>query len=135
MPNYLYEDIRTGKIYEVFQKMNEKHEAFSKDGFKLKRVFINPQIAIDAFKIDPYKPSDFIKATAKCGKYGDVLDRSKELSLKRADKEGRDPIQEKYYKNWTKRRRGIDHPDIQQRKTKEVLEKGGFIVDSLDIDE
>lgn len=135
MPNYLYQDTRDQRIYEVFQKMNEKHDAFAPDGFKLKRIFINPQVSIDAFKIDPYKPSDFIRATKKSGKYGDVLDRSKELSLKRADKEGKDPIKERYYKNWAKRRRGIKHPDVQQQESKEILEKGGFIVDSMGVDE
>jgi len=131
MPIYLYQDDRNGKVYEVFQSMNQKHEAFTEDGYKLKRIFLKPNAAIDT-KCDPYSASDFKKATAKKDKLGAIFDRSKELSQKRKDKDGVDHVQQKYYKNWSKKRRNIEHPDIQKNKLKENIEKSGFTVESMD---
>ena len=41
---------------------------------------------------------------------GQLWDESKVLSEKRAKVGGKDPVKEKYFKNYKKRRRGIKHP-------------------------
>jgi hypothetical protein len=41
---------------------------------------------------------------------GDLWDRSAELSAKRKDKMGKDPVKEKYFENWSKKRKGKKHP-------------------------
>ena len=54
--------------------------------------------------IDPWNNADFVNKTAgKQGTYGDLMDRSAELSAQRASQNGGvDPVKEKYYKNYSK---------------------------------
>lgn len=116
MPVYLYEDDRTGAVYEFFQGMNDLHEAYSPvDGYKLTRIYVNPQVSIDT-AVDPYSSKDFIKATNKKGTIGDLMDRSAELSQKRADKDGVDVLKEKTYEKYSKERNGRKHPDVIKRE-------------------
>lgn len=126
MPQYLYANPNNEtEIVEIIQSINDPHEYF-KDGVKWIRVFTVPTMATDTL-CDPYSASDFVRATHKKGTMGDIMDRSKEMSQKRADKEGgRDPIREKYYDNYSKTRKGLVHPDIRKRKSKERLNKLGF---------
>lgn len=121
MPVYLYEDDKTGKVYEVVQKMNETHEFFL-NGRKLRRVFTIPQASIDT-RCNPYSESDFLKITNKRGgTVGQVEDIAKELSEKRGGQDG-DPILQKHYKEWSKKRNGKDHPDVVKKKRAERLKK------------
>lgn len=112
MPLYCYQNEETGEIKDVFQGMNDVHEYFGEDGSEdgWKRVFTVPQASIDSH-IDPFKASDFAAKTGgKKGTYGDLLDRSAELSEKRADSNGGvDPIKQKYFENYSKERRGAKH--------------------------
>ena len=39
-----------------------------------------------------------------------MFDRSAELSEKRRKIYGKDPVKEKYYKDWSKKRKGKVHP-------------------------
>ena len=53
---------------------------------------------------------DFVEKTRnKSGTIGDLWDMSKELSEKRKKKHGKDPILQKYYKNYSKERNGMKH--------------------------
>lgn len=129
MPQYLYAnpDNET-EIIEIIQSINDPHE-YIKDGVKWVRVFTVPTMATDTCA-DPYSASDFIKNTHKKGNFGNIMDYSKEMSQKRADKEGgRDPIREKYYENYSKTRRGAVHPDIKKRRSKEKLKKLGYSIE------
>ena len=55
---------------------------------------------------------------AKKGTMGDMMDYSKELSMKRAAKNGGvDPVKEKYYKKYSDARNGTKHPQ-------EIKDKG-----------
>lgn len=129
MPFYSYIDDRDGKIYDKIQGMNEIHQAFASDGYKLRRIFYNPQTSFNT-KIDPLSSRDFVEKTrTKKEKVGDILDRSKELSLRREEIIGKDIIKDKWYKNWQKRRKGKSHPDIQKQKGKEDLAKKGVILE------
>lgn len=110
MPIYLYEHPKTKKVKEIVQTMNEPH-VYEENGITWNRVFTVPQASIDA-NIDPFNQQQFIDKTgSKNGSVGDVWDRSAELSAKRAEKAGGvDPIKEKYYKKYSKTRKGKPHP-------------------------
>lgn len=96
-----------------------------------KRVWLKPQMAVDAVKIDPYSPQDFVKATNKPGTLGDLYDRSSELAQARADKNGGyDPIQEKFFDEYAKKRKGKQHPErVKRESRKKLKEKGITIID------
>ena len=89
MPEYLYE---TPEI----------------EGVTYGRVYTVPQASIDT-KIDPYSQKDF-KEKAKGSTVGDLWDQSKELSLKREEKEGRDPVKTQFFKDYASKGKGNKHP-------------------------
>lgn len=110
MPLYTYEHPETSETIDIVQGMNDKHTYIDKDGVEWKRVFYIPQASIDS-KIDPFDKSSFKEKTGQQkGTYGDLVDRSKEMSEKRKDKLGYDPVQKKYFKEYSKKRRGLKHP-------------------------
>ena len=88
-------------------------------GVEWKRLYSSPQLNTEA-TIDPWNNSDFVNKTQNTkGNIGDLLDRSAELSNKRASENGGvDPLKQKYYKNYSKERNGAKHPD-QIKKTYE----------------
>lgn len=80
MPLYTYENPKTGETIDVLQGMNEKHTYIDENGLEWKRVFQVPNAAVDS-QIDANNPVAFIDATKnKKGTYGDLLDKSNELS-------------------------------------------------------
>jgi hypothetical protein len=117
MPIYIYKHPDHEEYEEVFQGMNDEH-VYEKEGVKWDRVFLAPNASVDS-EIDPFNKRHFIDATAnKKGSMGDMMDMSKELSEKRAaQRDGVDPVKQKYYDNYSKERRGAKHP-------KEIKEKG-----------
>lgn len=112
MPTYIYQNPDTKEYIEVFQTMVEDHVYFDSDGVEWKRVFTVPNAAIDS-QIDPHSQRDFVEKTGnKKGTFGDIMDCSKEMSAKRAEKNGGiDPVKEKYYKDYSKERGGAKHFD------------------------
>ncbi len=109
MPIYVYENPETGEIVEVIQKMSDKHEYVDDSGVKYRRVFLPANTQIDG-DIDELSAKDFVEKTRnKSGTIGDLWDMSKELSEKRKKKHGKDPILQKYYKNYSKERNGMKH--------------------------
>lgn len=109
MPLYTYEHPETGEIIDVLQSMNEDHLYIGKDGVKWSRVFSIPQASTNS-QIDPFDNKSFIDKTGnQKGNYGDIIDQSKEMSQKRKDKLGYDPVQQKYFKEYSKTRNGIKH--------------------------
>jgi predicted nucleic acid-binding Zn ribbon protein len=114
MPIYLYQNQKTKEIREVIQGMNEEHVYFGENGKEKNwdRVFTIPTASIDT-KQDPFSQNDFLDRTKnKKGTYGNMLDYSKELSEKRASiVGGKDPVKEKFYKQYSKDRNGAKHPD------------------------
>jgi hypothetical protein len=115
MPIYIYHNTETDEYREIVQTMSEVHEYFGTDGDEKcwKRVFTVPQASIDA-AVDPFSSKQFVDKTSnKKGTYGDLLDRSNEMSQKRAALAGGvDPVKEKYYENYSKARKGAKHPDM-----------------------
>jgi hypothetical protein len=111
MPLYTYENPKTGETVDIIQTMSEKHQYIDQEGLEWKRVFQVPNASIDA-QIDANNPIAFIDATKnKKGTYGDLLDKSAELSEKRAkDHGGKDPVKEKFLQDYAKKTNGKKHP-------------------------
>lgn len=113
MPYYTFKNQETEEIRDVLLNMNDVKEYFGEDGNEntWKRVFTVPHASIDS-KMDPFNTSDFVRKTGgKKGTYGDLLDKSAELSHQRAEMAGGvDPVKEKYYKDYSEKRRGAKHP-------------------------
>jgi len=103
MPIYVYQHPETEEYIEIIQGMNDDHEYTDESGVAWNRVFHAPNANFDT-QVDPYSQSDYIKATAnKQGTMGDLMDYSKELSEKRAAKDGKDPLKEKFYRDHEKK--------------------------------
>jgi hypothetical protein len=110
MPLYTYEHPETEEVIDVIQGMNDEHVYVDEKGVEWKRVFYSPEASIDS-KVDPFDNNSFISKTGnQKGTYGDVIDQSKEMSQRRKDKLGFDPVQQKYFKEYSKKRRGLKHP-------------------------
>lgn len=110
MPFYLFENPQTGEIREVFQEMNDKHE-FSENGVEWDRIFTVPHAFVMASPVDPHNPAHFARETyEKRGTYGDLMDRSAELSEKRAERYGEDPIKKAADEKWSRERKGRKLP-------------------------
>jgi hypothetical protein len=128
MPIYVYRNKITDKQVEIIQSIAEQHVYHGSSGDESgqwERVFTVPQMSVDA-KVDPHDEKKFARQTStKKETLGDIFDRSKEASDKREQKDGRDPIKEKFYENYSKRRPGHKHPDQVNREKKEKLKKLG----------
>lgn len=117
MPLYVFhhpEDENLTK--DVFFNMNDEKKYTDEDGVEWKRVFLSSQLSCEG-SIDPWDNADFINKTGnKKGSYGDLLDQSAELSAQRAKENGGiDPVKQKYYKNYSKKRRGAIHNDLKPK--------------------
>jgi len=82
MPTYTYQHPETGETIDIQQSMLDEHVYFDDNGLKWERVFHPTHFAFDT-KIDPHDPNAFIKKTEKGGTLGDIMDLSKEMSLRR----------------------------------------------------
>jgi len=110
MPFYEYQHPETGTIIEVMQSMKESHVFVDSDGVEWNRVFNVPNAAIDT-EMNPFSQSDWDRRTKKPGMtMGEMMDLSKEISLKREQKEGVDPIKNKAVKAYEKKCRK-PHPN------------------------
>lgn len=112
MPLYVYKHPNKEDYIEVVQSMNEKHIYVDDSGLEWERVWINPQLNTDA-NINPFDNNHFVNKTGNMKvSYGDMLDYSKELSEKRKSMHGgTDPVQQKYFKEYSKQRNGAKHND------------------------
>ena len=96
--------------------MSEDHVYTDDKGVQWKRVFQVPNAAIDS-QIDHNSSTAFVDATRnKKGTYGDLLDKSRELSDKRAqERGGTDPLKEKVFKDYSAKRKGAKHPEQMKK--------------------
>ena len=123
MPCYVYENPSTGETKDVYQSMTEPH-VYSEEGVEWRRVW-NTVEAAASTQIDPFSEQAFIeKIGSTKGSYGDVIDRSAELSEQRASKRGGvDPVKQKKYADYTKLT-GKPHPHMvteNMRKLREAV--------------
>lgn len=112
MPTYIYQHPSTEEIIEIVQSIDDEHKYIDKDGIEWLRIFTAPQLNTqEKLNIDSTS-KDFARVTSSHkGKMGDLWDRSKELSDKRKQRYGEDPIKKQYYKKWSDKRRGRIHPN------------------------
>lgn len=117
MPLYIFKHPSREEYQEVFFKMNDKKIFKDEDGITWERVYTSPELNTVG-QTDPWSHNDFMnKTSSKKGTVGDMMNHSEELSQKRKDKMGYDPLKKKYYENYSKSRGGAKHP-------REIKEKG-----------
>ena len=118
MPVYVYKHPKTEEVIELIQGMNDEHIYVDEKGVEWKRVFLSSQLKTES-SIDHWNSNDFVEKTRYSkGSYGDMLDRSAELSEKRAkDYGGEDPLKKKYFENYSKQRKGAKHPKDPTKKS------------------
>ncbi len=113
MPFYLYQHPVTQQVVEVKQKISDTHEYTDEKGVKWNRVFTVPHASIPSLtRVQSGSEEDFIRKTRESGgTLGDMFDLSKELSDQRKNErgDGKDPVQEKFYKDYSKKRKGLKH--------------------------
>lgn len=116
---YVFKHPKKDEFIEIEMPIHAKHEYTDKKGIKWERIFTCPQMSIDT-KSDPFSERDYINKTAsKKGSVGDLLDRSAELSEKRAAIcGGEDPVKRKHFDQYSKTRRNIRHPNDPKRYEK-----------------
>ena len=117
MPLYEFQHPETKEIVGVVQKMKDKHVFVGEDGVKWDRVFSVPNASIDS-DINAFSESDFLKATAKKGMTaGDMMDLSEQLSKKRENSRGLDPVKQKTVTKY-EMKTGKAHPNKSGNKPK-----------------
>ena len=124
MPVYLFSNPNNPEeIIEVVMSVNDVHE-YVKDGLKWDRIFTIPNAAVDT-QLDPFNSNDFVKKTGKgSDTYGALLDRSQEMSIKRQDKLGYDPVKEKMFADYSKKRKGTEHPLKRKERLAKLQSEG-----------
>jgi hypothetical protein len=111
MPLYTYIHPETEETIDVVQSAHEDHVYIDKDGIRWERVFFAPEINTKGTLKAESTSEEFSRFTKDTkGTYGDLWDRSAELSEKRKKLYGKDPVKEKYFKDWSKKRKGKIHP-------------------------
>ena len=115
MPVYLFKNPETGETIEVLQKMKDDHVYTDSDGLKWNRVWHTPNASTDT-QIDPNSSKDFVEKTRnKKGTIGDLWDAAREAGEKRKKRDGKDRVQEKWFKGYSKGRKGIRHQQDPSR--------------------
>ena len=103
---YLFEHPETGEIKEVVQRISEDHFYVDGSGVTWKRVYTPTNFSVDG-RVNAFSSKEFVEKTAKEGmSVGDMWDLSRELSAKREKSAGKDPVREKYEKDYSKQRKG-----------------------------
>lgn len=108
MPLYVFENPNTGENIELIFGMNDEKVYVDDTGVEWKRVFLPTSHTMDG-DIDPFSSKSFLDKTSSRGKVSDLIDRSKEMSEKRKNKLGYDPVQKKYFEEYSKKRNGLKH--------------------------
>jgi len=108
MPLYSYKHPKKEEYIEIVQTMNEDHIYVDKNGIEWERVFLIPNAAISS-KIDGSQENFNSYFDNKKGTLGDAFDASKEAALKREKIYGHDPVQKKFFKEYSEKRKGLKH--------------------------
>jgi hypothetical protein len=111
MPLYTYIHPETDETIDLVQSIHDEHVYIDKNDIEWKRVFSAPEINTKGTLKAESTAKDFSEFTKNTkGNYGDLWDRSAELSEKRQKIYGQDPVKQKYFKDWSKKRKGKKHP-------------------------
>lgn len=131
MPQYLFLDELTNKIEEVFFKFADAPSIgtyIEYENRKLRRLATIPNASSDSVAVDPYSSKDFARITNKGGTIGELWDRSAEMSEKRKDKDGIDPVMEKHLAAQEKKT-GRKSLHKKNREATEKLKAKGIIIE------
>jgi|TARA_R110000824_G_scaffold1118_1_gene6082 hypothetical protein len=113
MPTYIFQHPLTGDIKEITQRISDSHEYADESGLKWSRVFTVPHTSIpNMTRIDAGSEQDFANKTQNTGgTCGDLFDLSRELSEKRKSQssDGKDPVEQQFFKKYSKERKGMKH--------------------------
>ncbi len=124
MCTYLFQNPQTLEIKEVAQAMAEPH-IYSTNGVVWDRIFTAPGASADT-RINPLDSKDFARKTGnKKGTMGNLFDASAELSAKREEIIGKDPVKEKFWQDWSEKRGGRKPPIQDQNKIIHILAPKG----------
>ena len=116
MPQYLFANPNDEtQIVEVFFHMNDKKFYIDENGVEWRRIYTVPQACVDS-DFDPRNKDEFIRRGAKYSTLGDLMDKSRELSEKRAEKEGFDPKRREFFYEYARARKGKRHPQDLPKK-------------------
>jgi hypothetical protein len=111
MPLYTYINPKTKQTIDIVQSVHDDHIYIDDKGLQWQRVFTVPEVNTHGTLKAETTDKQFSEYTKnQKGKMGDLWDRSAELSEKRKKIYGQDPVKNKYYKNWSKKRKGRIHP-------------------------
>jgi predicted nucleic acid-binding Zn ribbon protein len=111
MPIYTYIHPETEETIDLAQSIHEKHVYIDEKGIEWKRVFTVPEVNTQGTLKAECSSREFSEYTKdKKGTFGDMFDRSAELSEKRKKIYGKDPVKEKHFNDWSKKRKGKTHP-------------------------
>lgn len=111
MPVYTFK--YKNNYIDIVMGMDDPHEVFCENGELLERIWSKPQAHIkENFDINNSKEFSYKTGKMK-GSLGDITNLSEELSQKRAKNSdnGRDPVKDKFFDNWSKKRHGKTHPE------------------------
>ena len=110
MPTYVFENPETGEVVEVQQRIKDRHEHIDENGLEWKRVWTSLNFKTDE-QIDPFSEKDYMRKTEwKRDSLGDMWDRSAELSSKRKERLGHDPVKKASLERYAQERKGLKHP-------------------------
>ena len=112
MPLYTFSHPETEEVKDIFFHMNDEKKFIDEDGIEWKREYRSPELNTTG-STDPWDSRQFVEKTgATKGTVGDLLERSADLSKERASQNGGvDPVKEKYYEKYAKKRNGAIHED------------------------
>ena len=125
MPQYTFTNHDESEYLDVFFHMNDKKVFIGPDGKEWRRVYTSPNASIDS-KIDPFSSRDFVEKTGrKKDNYGSLLDRAKEASIARTQKEGFDPVKKKWLDTYEK----TNNTKFFDSSKDKVIKKNGVTID------
>lgn len=104
---YLFENPRTGERKDTSLGIEEE-KVYEENGERWNRVFTVPGVYIPNMnRVNPHSQQDFMRRTDKADvTVGDMWDLSGEMSEKRAESMGEDPIRAKHDREESKLRKG-----------------------------
>lgn len=116
----------SGETISVYLTLNEPKESYQtqiKDGKVYRRIYTPFNVCKDTRSSDGTR-EDFQRMTeGKNLTMGDMFDKSKELSIKRAERNGGvDPVAERTYAKYQKKI-GKKHPDVIKREKRAKLKE------------
>ncbi len=118
-----------GQEISVFVKISEPvsaHQTQIVDGVEYKRVYDEAPLAAKDTKVGDATKEDFRRVTEKKGiTIGQMWEESAAMAAHREEKQGRDEVTEKYYRDYEKEI-GEKHSNVKIREANKKLEGYGI---------